>query len=154
MTPDPTTRTRTATPGSAPGSTPDSLSGSGSGSTPGSGSGSGPGSTLGSLPGSGPGTVGARKASARGGFASGTVPRHLARGVAGFGALAGSLALLPVVGPASLLLAPAGLVALRGCPMCWVIGLAETVSAGRLRRSCTEGRCELNRAGSHGPAHD
>ncbi|MEU6863285.1 hypothetical protein ABZ924_08440 [Streptomyces sp. NPDC046876] len=83
---------------------------------------------------------------ARGGFASASVPRHLARGALGFGALAGSLALLPFVGPASLLLAPVGLVALRGCPMCWAIGLAETVSAGRLRRSCTDGRCELTRA--------
>ncbi|MFE5770578.1 hypothetical protein ACFQ7O_19690 [Streptomyces sp. NPDC056485] len=82
----------------------------------------------------------------RGGFASATVPRHLARGAVGFGALAGSLALLPVAGPASLLLAPVGLVALRGCPMCWAIGLVETVSAGRYRRSCTTGSCELRRA--------
>ncbi|MET9959945.1 hypothetical protein ABZ128_12930 [Streptomyces sp. NPDC006326] len=82
----------------------------------------------------------------RGGFASATVPRHLARGAVGFGMLAGSLALLPVTGPASLLLAPIGLVALRGCPMCWAIGLVETVSAGRLRRSCTNGSCELRRA--------
>ncbi|MCX4399708.1 hypothetical protein [Streptomyces sp. NBC_01767] len=112
------------------------------------------GSLPGSGPDSGPGTAGARGASARGGFASDTVPRHLARGAVGFGALAGSLALLPVVGPASLLLAPVGLVALRGCPMCWVIGLVETVSAGRLRRTCTEGRCELNRAGPYGATHE
>ncbi|KOU22628.1 hypothetical protein ADK52_20390 [Streptomyces sp. WM6372] len=70
----------------------------------------------------------------------------MARGAVGFGALVGSLALLPLAGPASLLLAPVGLVALRGCPMCWAIGLAETVSAGRLRRSCTNGSCELRRA--------
>ncbi|MFE2478006.1 hypothetical protein [Streptomyces sp. NPDC059389] len=81
----------------------------------------------------------------RGGFASATVPRHLARGAIGFGALVGSLALLPVAGAASLLLAPVGLVALRGCPMCWAIGLVETVSAGRLRRSCNNGGCELRR---------
>ncbi|WP_411075657.1 hypothetical protein [Streptomyces sp. cmx-4-7] len=81
----------------------------------------------------------------RGGFASATVPRHLARGAVGFGALAGSLALLPAVGPASLLLAPIGLVALRGCPVCWAVGLVETVSAGRLRRSCAGGSCSLRR---------
>ncbi|MET9736301.1 hypothetical protein ABZZ79_38480 [Streptomyces sp. NPDC006458] len=92
-----------------------------------------------------PRAAGARDTPARGGFASATVPRHLARGAAGFGALAGSLALLPVVGPASLLLAPIGLIALRGCPMCWAIGLVETVSAGRLSRSCVDGRCELTR---------
>ncbi|RSS80436.1 hypothetical protein [Streptomyces sp. WAC06614] len=73
--------------------------------------------------------------------------RHLARGAVGFGALAGSLALLPVAGPVSLLLAPAGLIALRGCPMCWVMGLVETVSAGRLERTCKDGRCEVNRRG-------
>lgn len=81
------------------------------------------------------------------GFASATVPRHLARGALGFGALAGSVALLPVTGPASLLLAPVGLLALRGCPMCWTLGLVETVSGARLRRSCANGRCELTRAG-------
>ncbi|WP_435613143.1 hypothetical protein [Streptomyces sp. bgisy159] len=80
-------------------------------------------------------------------FAGDSVPRHLARGTLGFGALIASLALLPVTGPVSLLLAPAGLIALRGCPMCWAIGLAETVSAGRLRRSCVDGRCELTRGG-------
>ncbi|MFJ8648890.1 hypothetical protein ACIRNI_22545 [Streptomyces sp. NPDC093546] len=82
----------------------------------------------------------------RGRFASATVPRHLTRGAFGFGALAASLSLLPITGPASLLLAPVGLIALRGCPMCWAIGLAETVSAGRLRRSCANGRCDLTRA--------
>ncbi|MEV5315531.1 hypothetical protein [Streptomyces sp. NPDC052610] len=93
-----------------------------------------------------PNNPGTRDASPRGGFASATVPRHLARGAVGFGALAGALALLPVTGPVSLLLAPVGLIALRGCPMCWAIGLVETVSAGRLRRSCTNGRCELTHA--------
>ncbi|MFH9733991.1 hypothetical protein [Streptomyces sp. NPDC017260] len=98
--------------------------------------GSTPGATPGSTPSAGP---------ARGGFAGTTVPRHLARGAVGFGALAGSLALLPVTGPVSLLLLPVGLLALRGCPACWAIGLAEAVSAGRLRRSCADGRCELTR---------
>ncbi|WP_049562790.1 hypothetical protein [Nonomuraea sp. SBT364] len=83
-------------------------------------------------------------------FASASVPRHLLRGVAGFGALAGAVALLPVLGPLSLLLAPAGLLALRGCPACWAIGLAETISRGRLRRSCADGRCELSYDGPRG----
>ncbi|MGW6691951.1 hypothetical protein [Streptomyces sp. NPDC054961] len=88
----------------------------------------------------------ASRAPRPGGFASTSVPRHLARGALGFAALAGSLALLPLTGPASLLLAPVGLIALRGCPMCWAIGLMETISAGRLRRSCTKDGCELRRA--------
>ncbi|MFI6326436.1 hypothetical protein ACIBG8_53570 [Nonomuraea sp. NPDC050556] len=78
-------------------------------------------------------------------FASASLTRHLVRGVVGFGALAGALALLPVVGPLSLLLAPVGVLALRGCPTCWAIGLAQTLSMGRLRRECVDGVCELTR---------
>ncbi|MEL3949960.1 MULTISPECIES: hypothetical protein [Streptomyces] len=77
-------------------------------------------------------------------FASSSLPRHLARGALGFGALAASVLLVPVVGMAALLLAPLGLFALRGCPMCWTIGLLQTVSNGRLRRSCADGHCELS----------
>ncbi|MER5769740.1 hypothetical protein [Streptomyces sp. NPDC001985] len=80
-------------------------------------------------------------------FASTSVPRHLARGAAGFGALAGSVLLLPAIGPWSLLLAPLGLLALRGCPLCWTIGLVRTVSMGRWKRSCADGRCELTSTG-------
>ncbi|TDP38823.1 hypothetical protein [Nocardia ignorata] len=76
-------------------------------------------------------------------FASASLPRHLTRGVVGFGALIGSIALLPLIGAISLLLLPVGLVALRGCPMCWAIGLAQTLSRGRLRRSCDNGQCTL-----------
>ncbi|MFE3448133.1 hypothetical protein ACFXJ8_04280 [Nonomuraea sp. NPDC059194] len=91
-----------------------------------------------------------------GSFASTSLPRHLARGVVGFGALIGSVALIPVAGVVSLLLAPVGLLALRGCPTCWTIGLIQTISMGRLKRSCVDGRCELTvarPAGSHGD-HD
>ncbi|MFD1938018.1 MULTISPECIES: hypothetical protein [Nonomuraea] len=77
------------------------------------------------------------------GFASASLPRHLVRGAVGFGALIGSVALIPVLGPVVLLLAPVGLLALRGCPTCWAIGLAQTISMGRLKRSCVDGRCEL-----------
>ncbi|MCT2594449.1 hypothetical protein LHJ74_31850 [Streptomyces sp. N2-109] len=76
-------------------------------------------------------------------FASSSLPRHLVRGALGFGALIGSVVLLGVIGPWSLLLAPAGLVALRGCPACWALGLRETLSRGRLERTCVDGRCEL-----------
>lgn len=77
-------------------------------------------------------------------FASASLPRHLVRGVVGFGSLIGALALIPAVGPVSLVLAPIALVAFRGCPTCWLIGLAQTVSRGRLERSCTDGVCELH----------
>ncbi|MEU6314239.1 hypothetical protein [Streptomyces sp. NPDC047014] len=78
-------------------------------------------------------------------FASASVPRHLARGALGFGSLAAAVALFPAYGPVTLALAPIGLLALRGCPMCWTMGLIETISRGRLRRECTGGTCELKR---------
>ncbi|GAA4856218.1 hypothetical protein [Kitasatospora terrestris] len=76
-------------------------------------------------------------------FSSSSLPRHLARGAAGFGLLVGPLALVPVAGPVVLLLLPAGLLVLRGCPMCWAVGLVQTVSRGRLRKSCSDGSCRL-----------
>ncbi|KJY38694.1 hypothetical protein VR45_05185 [Streptomyces sp. NRRL S-495] len=82
------------------------------------------------------------------GYASRTVAGHLVRGGVGFGALVGAFVLLPFAGPVALLLLPLGMVALRGCPTCWVVGLLETVSRGRLRRECVDGRCELRPAGA------
>ncbi|MFF2039418.1 hypothetical protein ACFVVX_03235 [Kitasatospora sp. NPDC058170] len=85
-------------------------------------------------------------------FASASLPRHLVRGVVGFGSLVASFALIPVFGPLTLLLLPVGVLALRGCPMCWTIGLVQTVSRGRLQRSCVDGQCRLTVAG-HDGAH-
>ncbi|MFC8386276.1 hypothetical protein [Nocardia sp. NPDC057272] len=82
-------------------------------------------------------------------FASKSMFEHLVRGGVGFGALIGSVALIPVVGPLSLLLLPVGLVALRGCPTCWAIGLVQTISRGRLQRSCDGGQCTLRVSDSH-----
>ena len=76
-------------------------------------------------------------------FASASLSRHLVRGGIGFGGLIGAFALVPVVGLYSLLLLPLGVLALRGCPMCWTIGLLETISNGRLQRACDDGQCTL-----------
>ena len=76
-------------------------------------------------------------------LASTSLPAHLTRGALGFGLLGAAIALAPSHGPAALLLAPPGLLALRGCPTCWLVGLVETISAGRLRRTCTENGCAL-----------
>ena len=72
-------------------------------------------------------------------FAGRSVPRHLVRGAIGFGLIGGSIALVPVVGPVTLLAAPLALIAFRGCPTCWMVGLAQTISRGRLKRQCPEG---------------
>ncbi|WP_202124804.1 hypothetical protein [Actinomadura physcomitrii] len=53
-----------------------------------------------------------------------------------------------------LLLAPVGLVALRGCPSCWFMALAETLSRGRLERSCADGVCGVSVAARPAPARD
>ncbi|MER6300790.1 hypothetical protein ABT247_14645 [Kitasatospora sp. NPDC001539] len=82
-------------------------------------------------------------------FSSRSLPEHIVRGVVGFGSLIGSVALVPVIGPISLVLLPVGLVAMRGCPTCWAIGLMQTVSRGRLQRSCRNGACKLSVAGRH-----
>ncbi|SDK08767.1 hypothetical protein [Streptomyces indicus] len=78
-------------------------------------------------------------------YASSSVPRHLARGAVGFGLIAGALALVPFAGPLALLGALPALIAFRGCPTCWAVGLVQTVSRGRLRRQCTDGVCTLTR---------
>jgi hypothetical protein len=69
-------------------------------------------------------------------FASTSIGRHLARGAVGFTLIGAAFALAAGGSPVALaLLVPGGL-ALRGCPTCWLLGLAQTVSAGRLKRSC------------------
>jgi hypothetical protein len=87
-------------------------------------------------------------------FASASVPRHLLRGAVGFGLIIGSIALVPFAGPAALLAAPLGLVAFRGCPTCWMIGLAQTISRGRLERTCTDGACTLTKTGLKGVSYE
>ncbi|MGV9411745.1 hypothetical protein ACWDOP_17675 [Nocardia sp. NPDC003693] len=76
-------------------------------------------------------------------FASASLTAHLVRGIVGFGSLIASFALIPVAGVVALLLLPVGVVALKGCPACWAIGLMQTISRGRLRRSCSDGVCQL-----------
>lgn len=78
-------------------------------------------------------------------FASRSVARHLLRGLAGFGLLAAAMYLLQTHPGWSLVLLVLGLVALRGCPMCWTLGLIETASA-RWRgappgNGCADGSC-------------
>ena len=83
-------------------------------------------------------------------LASASVTRHLLRGTIGFGLVGSAVALIPSIGPVSLLLGPPGLVALRGCPTCWIAGLIQTISAGRLRRACTDTGCTVSRPAADG----
>ncbi|MFF9200221.1 hypothetical protein ACF09L_33940 [Streptomyces sp. NPDC014779] len=79
-------------------------------------------------------------------YASSSVPRHLARGALGLALIAVPIALVPTLGPLVLLAAPLSLVAFRGCPTCWMVGLVQTLSRDRLRRACVDGVCTLTRA--------
>lgn len=86
----------------------------------------------------------------RGTVASASAARHLARGAIGFALIGSGLALAGSHGAAALLLAVPGMVALRGCPTCWLAGLIQILSAGRLERSCSDGDCALMRTEPEG----
>jgi hypothetical protein len=64
-------------------------------------------------------------------FASKSLAEHALRGVIGIGAISGAIALGGTVSPwwtlpAALGLGAVALLAFRGCPICWTIGLFET----------------------------
>jgi hypothetical protein len=74
-------------------------------------------------------------------FASKTLTEHLARGVVGVGALVTCVAETSAHPLLALAMVPIGLVALRGCPMCWTVGLLETLAAKLQRHSPPERPC-------------
>jgi hypothetical protein len=81
-------------------------------------------------------------------FASRSLGVHLARGAIAVAAVVGAAIGSSVVGAWALLLVPVALVALRGCPTCWIVGLLETLSNRRLARECEGGRCTIRRVPS------
>ncbi len=66
-------------------------------------------------------------------FASPTLTEHLVRGTIGFTALFTALNIADHHPWLSLLPGIAALFAFRGCPVCWLTGLIETVAYGVLR---------------------
>ena len=81
-------------------------------------------------------------------FASRTLGEHVLRGIVGIGAMIAAVVLAPLGWP-TVPLVVVGLIALRGCPMCWTVGLAQTVWA-RVRGdsasdACLDGACRLDR---------
>ena len=61
-------------------------------------------------------------------FGSKTIGIHILRGVLGFAAFSVSLATLSTTIWPSLFLLPAAFYLLKGCPMCWMAGLIETIT--------------------------
>ena len=66
-------------------------------------------------------------------FGNRTLAVHLLRGAAGFAALYVALRFVGTSGWPSLLSAGVALWMLKGCPMCWTIGLFETLAQTVLR---------------------
>lgn len=71
-------------------------------------------------------------------FASRSLAEHLVRGVLGLVLVVLALAWAGS-NPWALLLAVPAVVAWRGCPTCWALGLAATLSRGRA--GCPDGTC-------------
>lgn len=89
-------------------------------------------------------------------FASKSIGEHLLRGLLGASAAAAAVVLAPAHPLLALGLVLIAFVALRGCPMCWTVGLAQTVTA-KLRGTpagdtCEDGTCALDRSTRSGPA--
>ncbi|AKF05209.1 hypothetical protein DB32_002358 [Sandaracinus amylolyticus] len=80
---------------------------------------------------------------------------HLARGAIGIGAL--TAAMIVREAWSAIVLVGVALIALRGCPMCWTLGLVETVIARvRGRRAdgpCTDGACSVRAHRAPIPEH-
>ncbi len=68
-------------------------------------------------------------------FASRSVTRHYVRGACGLLALIAAVTGAALGAPGALLLLLATVVAWRGCPTCWAVGLMHT------RAACADGAC-------------
>ena len=75
-------------------------------------------------------------------FASKSVVEHLARGIVGLGAFVAAVHWAPQHPWLALAALPVGFLALRGCPTCWLVGLAQTL-APRFAKAgpCADGSC-------------
>ena len=69
------------------------------------------------------------------------IPVHLLRGLIGLGALAVALMYSSVLGWWTLAPLAVALVSFRGCPMCWTVGLIETVLERKSPATCIDGSC-------------
>lgn len=61
-------------------------------------------------------------------FGNKSLTMHLLRGAAGLGAVAVSLATVNQTWWPTLVLMPFAVWMLRGCPMCWTVGLFESIA--------------------------
>jgi hypothetical protein len=64
-------------------------------------------------------------------LASSSVHRHVLRGMVGLLAVLAAILLFGVLGPVSLVFLSVAVVAWRGCPTCWAVGMMGTLSDRR-----------------------
>ena len=69
-------------------------------------------------------------------FRSGSVAVHVLKGVLGFGFLAIALLYASVLGWWTLVPVAGALVCFQGCPMCWIVGLIDTVLHRKTSTAC------------------
>lgn len=78
-------------------------------------------------------------------FASRTLTEHLARGAIGIGATTYAAIHAEESLAYPFVLLPIAFLALRGCPMCWLVGLVQTIVATLRGRpasgACIDGTC-------------
>lgn len=72
-------------------------------------------------------------------FRSQTIIAHLIRGVIGLGALTFAMMWMHSDPPLAIAALIVALLSLRGCPMCWTVGLIETIAYSR--RKSIDGAC-------------
>jgi hypothetical protein len=69
-------------------------------------------------------------------FPSRNVAIHILKGVLGFGFLAIALRYSTVLGWFTLIPLVCALICFGGCPMCWTVGLVETLLRRKSRTAC------------------
>jgi hypothetical protein len=74
-------------------------------------------------------------------FKSRSIAIHFLKGIAGFGFLYIALHYGPDLGWWALAPLAAALICFRGCPMCWTVGLIETVLDRKTGSACVDGSC-------------
>ena len=82
-------------------------------------------------------------------YASKSLLEHLVRGAVGVAALVFGLYVASNQLWLAMLTLPVAIVAFRGCPTCWIVGLGQTIAARAQGKpapdACVDGRCARSR---------
>jgi hypothetical protein len=70
-----------------------------------------------------------------------SILEHILRGIGGIALLAVGLIYLDEIGWWAAVPIVAAILLFRGCPMCWLVGLIDTVISRKTPPKCTDGSC-------------